>query len=475
MHFPLVLLVCVSSAFKLTCEATDAENSALGRVIDLRKVNLLADFQEEENRIFEELPPKCLVKKTLKSSSSHFEYYANTKEFYKSLATQSSLSASLQSAYSLGVTVSVATKSKSSQQSEVSGMSLIKQALTEKIHVDKECLLSDDISTLKGTFLNDLEDLPVNVENPWDSKSWVKYRTFLKKYGSHAITSVKRGSKFQQMTFAESSKAYTERDFQVKACVSVAGPTKVGKVGVSACSNVSQSEISKASRMSTSEKRFVKGGKRETNSKLANGATSVELLDQLMDEADEFPASVQHTFMAIWTILQSRFKQGSPNNIRATNLEYYYLGFLNYGCPYISSSGLAIQKFDHTSGSSEKYPEFECTLAKEGCHSANDCHYKPIWCSCRGPTCVHYKSMKQDTGDTKETAYANTFDDWGWHGCDWKFWGSSCTCKNENLDQRKTVWSLPNRDAATQKAQTQGAHKKGKRLRSPKYTDRKGK
>ena len=60
MHFPLMLLVCVSYAFKFTCETTDAENSALERVIDLRKVNLLADFQEEENRIFEELPPKCL-------------------------------------------------------------------------------------------------------------------------------------------------------------------------------------------------------------------------------------------------------------------------------------------------------------------------------------------------------------------------------------------------------------------------------
>ena len=110
-HVPLVLLV-----FGL---CTWAENSALGRVIDLRKVNLLADFQEQENRIFEELPPKCLVKKTLMFSSSHFEYYANTKEFYKLLATQSSLSASLQSAYSLGVTVSVATKSKSSQQTGV--------------------------------------------------------------------------------------------------------------------------------------------------------------------------------------------------------------------------------------------------------------------------------------------------------------------------------------------------------------------
>ena len=178
MHVPLVLLVFGLCTFKETCEATYAENSALGRVIDLRKVNLLADFQEQENRIFEELPPKCLVNNTLKSSSSHFEYYANTKGFYKSLATQSSLSASLQSPYSLGVTVSVATKHKSSQQTEVSGMSFIKQAIAEKIHVDIECLLSDDISTLKGTFLKDFEDLPVNISNPWEPNSWREDRNF---------------------------------------------------------------------------------------------------------------------------------------------------------------------------------------------------------------------------------------------------------------------------------------------------------
>ncbi|XP_022778969.1 DELTA-thalatoxin-Avl2a-like [Stylophora pistillata] len=474
MHVPLVLLILVLRAVRERCVATVAENYGLGRVIDLRKVNLLADFQEKENRIFEELPQKCLIKKTLKSSSSHFEYYANTKAFYESLATQSSLSASLQSAYSLGVTVSVATKRKSSKNIEVSGMSLIKQALTEKIDVDKECLLIDYMSTLKGTFIKDLENLPVPIKNPWELNSWREYRTFLNKYGSHAITSVKRGSRFQQMTFAESSKAYSQRDFQVKACVSAAGPTQVGKVGVSACSNVSQSEISKASTMSTSEKRFVKGGKRETNSKLANNATSVELINQLMDEADSSPASVQHTFMAIWTILQSRFKQGSPNNIRATNLEYYYLGFLNFDCPFITSSGLAVQKFDHTTGSSNERPEFECTLAKEGCHNDDDCHYKPFWCSCRGPTCVPYRSVKQGAGDTKETAYANTFEDWGWHGCDWKYAGSWCSCYNKNRDQRKTVWSLPNRDAPAHKASTKTADEKGRGFRSPRYTERKG-
>ena len=57
MHFPLVLLVFVLYTFKETCEATVTEYSELGRVIDLRKVNLLANFNEQENRIFEELPP----------------------------------------------------------------------------------------------------------------------------------------------------------------------------------------------------------------------------------------------------------------------------------------------------------------------------------------------------------------------------------------------------------------------------------
>ena len=132
-----------------------------------------------------------------------------------------------------------------------------------------------------------------------------------------------------------------------------------------------------------------KAGKRATNSKLANGATSVELLGQHKNEADEFPASVQNTFMAIWTILQSQFKKGSPNNIGTTNLEYYCLGFLNYGCPFISSSGLVVQTFDHTRGSSEKYLEFDCTVAKENWHNSDDCRYRPIWCFCRVSTCVY--------------------------------------------------------------------------------------
>ena len=152
---------------------------------------------------------------------------------FQSLATESSLTASLTSTFTLGATVSVATKSKSSEKTEVS-ISLIKQALTEKIYVDKECLVNDEKSTLKRGFLDYLENLPLKIEKAWFHNSWKEYRTFLKKYGSHVITSVKHGSRFQQMVFAKSSESYSERDFQVRACVSAADPMSVGKLGVSA-------------------------------------------------------------------------------------------------------------------------------------------------------------------------------------------------------------------------------------------------
>ena len=154
------------------------------------------------------------------------------------------------------------------------------------------------------------------------------------------------------MVLAESSQSYSERDFQMKACISAAGPTPIGKLDISACSNGTSSKRSKASKMSVSETRFVRGGLRATNNELANGETSAELIKKLIKEADEATSPIQYTFMPISSILQTRFKPGSMNYIRATNLEYYYNGFFNYGCHYVVD----------------------------------------VWCNCRGKTCVRHKS-----------------------------------------------------------------------------------
>ena len=220
MFVSLLLFLCVTLAFSEATKDTIGESEGLGKVVYLPDINILADFHEKENRIYEPLPSECFTKKPLKSSSSKFDYYKSTKELYQSLATESSLSASFTSTFSLSTTVSAATKRKSSEKMEVSGISLIKEALTEKIYVHKDCLVKEKKnSTLDEDFLDYLENLPLMIEAPWFRNSWKEYRTFLIKYGSHVITSVVRGSRFQQMVFAESCESYSERDFQVKACV----------------------------------------------------------------------------------------------------------------------------------------------------------------------------------------------------------------------------------------------------------------
>ena len=470
MIAPLILVIyltvlSVPSARGTKDTLTTSETQELGKVINLGKTNLLEDFKEKETSIFEAFPSECFRKEKLNSTRSLFEYYESTKAFYSKLATQAGLDVSLQSAYSLSASLSSVTQSTSSSKSKVSGISLIVEALTEKIHLNKDCL-NDESSKLKQSFVDKLERLPLKIDEPWERNSWRSYKDFLNTHGSHVITSVMRGARIKQTSFSRSSESYSERDFQVKSCVSFAGPTSAGKVGVSACANISKSESSKASDMSTTDKLLIRGGSRETRSKLLHDR-SKELIQQLMNEAADTHSSVQHTFRAIWKVLRSRFPSGSPNYVRGLNLQYYYLGFLNYGCPYVKggkgNNKVQIQKFDYTQRSNDQYPEFECSLAKEGCHSDDDCHYKPIWCSCRGPTCVHYKTEEQDTGASKESAYANTRQDWGWQGCDWKLAGSWCACYNEHRDWRKVVWSLPSKDYVARKsAAYHGAPSKAK-------------
>ena len=426
----------------------------LGRAINLRRTNLLGDFLEGEASVFERLPEKCFVKQKLQYTGSNYDYYASTRAFYSKLAVGAGLDASLQSTFTLGVTLSTLVQTSSSKESKVSGISLNVRALTDKILVDKDCL--DNDATLTKSLVHDFERLPVKINEPWLLNSWRPYNSFLDEHGSHIITSVERGASIVQTAFAQSSESYSERDFQVKSCVSLAGPTSVGKIGVEACANVSKSEISKAKDMQTTDKLVLRGGTEQTRNKLRTKRTA-ELIEDFLNEASKSDSAVQHTFRPLWKILQNRFPIGSDNYVRALNLEYFYLGYLNYGCKYSESGGVDIQKFDYSRVSTKTSPDFQCTLASEGCHNNGDCHYKPIWCSCRGPSCIHYKSDKQDTGIIKTTAYANTGQDWGWHGCGWRLAGSWCECQNRNRYLRKTVWQLPTRDVV-QKDAFRGGH-----------------
>ena len=447
-------LTAISSAQEVKgnkrTEATK-ETAELGKALNLHKTNILEDFKEREASIFEPFPEECFKKEKLNISKSYYNYYESTKAFYSKLATSTGLDVSLESTYSLGVTLNSVTKRTNSKESNLSGISLVVEALVKKLRLNKDCL-NDDNHNFKKSFIADLERLPLKINRPWLQNSWRSYHDFLEEYGSHVVTSVLRGSRIKQMSFTRSSKSYSERELQVKACVSLAGTISAGNIGVSACTNVTKSESYKAYQMSTTDKRIVRGGSSATRNKLLHNM-SKELIERLMNEASETHSSVQHTFRAVWQILQSRFTSGSPNYVRALNLQYYYLGYLNYGCHYQERRGLAFQKFDYTKRTSDNYPEFECSLARGGCHSDNDCHYRPVWCACRGETCVRYVKEKQDTGVSKVKATPNigSWGDMGWHGCDWRVWASYCACYNYDRHVRRVVWSLPSRDVASDK------------------------
>ena len=113
--------------------------------------------------------------------------------------------------------------------------------------------------------------------------------------------------------------------------------------------------------------------------------------------------------------------------------------------------GLALKKFDFTKRTSNNYPEFECSLARGGCHGDNDCHYRPVWCACRGETYVRYVKEKQDTGvsKVKATLHIGSWGDMGWYGCEWSVWASYYACYNYDRHVRKVVWYLPSRDVAS--------------------------
>ena len=330
---------------------TDPVSKELGKGVDLRKINLLGDFQEAESSVFEPLPEKCFKKENLHYTGSNFDYYASTKAFYSKMALGAGLDASLESGFTLGATLSGVVQKKESKEAQISGMPLNIRALTEKFLVTKDCFHNEELSNLSKNLVEDFERLLMTISQPWLANSWKAYGAFLETYGSHDVTTVKRGASIRQTTFAESSKSYSQRDFQVKSCVSLAGPTSVGKVGVKACTNVSKEEVAKTSSMNTVDNIVLRGGTLETRNALRGDRTE-KLIEKFLNEAGKSDSAIEHTFRSLWNILQSRFGISSDNYVRAVNLQYYYVGYLNYGCRHSESGGVHMQKFDYT-----KYPK----------------------------------------------------------------------------------------------------------------------
>ncbi|KAL9987581.1 hypothetical protein ACROYT_G001916 [Oculina patagonica] len=279
--------------------------------------------------------PTCTKEAKEDISTRGFQFYKDTEEFYSTLTTTSGLEGSLKTDFSLGLTLDLASRNVGGTNRTVTGNSLLFVASYRQDMLEKKCLTDD--------------------------------KHFDKEF-------LEMGSIINQMAFAETEDFYTERDFQVKSCISLGVPLDALFGG---CSGIDKSEILRVSKMSMRGELVIKGGTTETRNELINKNRTADLIEKFMNEANATNAAIQYSFTSIWDILQSLYVGKNNNNfVRAVNLEFYYLGFLNYGCYYKTGGGQDLQMFNFTQSSTPTSPQYECTLAPDGCHGSSDCWHR---------------------------------------------------------------------------------------------------
>ena len=400
IFLPITRILCLFWVTLLLCQYASAKYS-IGEAFYLPDSDLLGTFTEGAS-IFQEIPKECIKYHNQSKTRNDRSFYENVESFYKSVAVSASISPDVTGPFTMGVTLSSASKSMSSGSVNVTGTSINLHTLKDYYRISKDCLNKEKFSK---EFEEDFERLPTTIEDPSERSDWGDYNTFLKKYGSHILTAVHRGSRMVQWTFAKESKKYSEKDLALASCIKIANvPAQAALLSMNACGNYSKEDIQRGSEMSTSNKLTLLGGTIETRSKLQQTRTP-ELIVQFMREAETHPSPAIYKFTSIWNVLKRRYiGQRQEPLVRALNLQAYYEGMLDFGCTRQVRGKVVLRQFVLTSAPTSQ-PHYECRVPPPGCQTDSDCHYQWVRCYCYGASCVDSRELYDSSSKIKEERF----------------------------------------------------------------------
>ena len=192
------------------------------------------------------------------------------------------------------------------------------------------------------------------------------------------------GASIKQWTFAKKSKQYTQHQLKIKSCLEFGA----WLVNVKACAGVTKDQINQIQDLEMRSKLELRGGSDQTRNQLLNNRTN-ELITKFLIEGRKFETLIKDKYTAIWDIIKEKYPSNSKFYVIALNMEQYYMGFLDFGCDFISDGNIMLRRFQLSPYSSKETPHYQCVLEREGCHDDTDCS-DTTKSNCDGETCVEH-------------------------------------------------------------------------------------
>ena len=256
-------------------------------------------------------------------------------------------------------------------------------------------------SNVNEEFLSDFKKLPVQINNPEKNIEWQSFNSFLNKWGSHVMTQIMFGSRFEHWESCINSNEDIQKSLAIKACLAIDGPAaEITLITANACSKYNSEEIKQAMKIETNQNTVIVGGTSKTRKDLIEKRDEVNLRN-FLDSSDESNQAIGYQFTPIWEIYQQvslnsgciasleggdKSSEECKDLQRCLNLEAAY-AYQAVKCGELkTTNGEVYQKFEKNDDILD-INTYKCKASKEGCsHGSTDCHMGLGGCKAYGPS-----------------------------------------------------------------------------------------
>jgi len=146
----------------------------LGQAFFLHKMDLLSkQLQATGTEIFRHMKyDKCILTDKVATIEDDSTFFSSTESLYQAVGTETKVDASLKGTYTLGASVSAVTNNIASENTQVSGLSLIIKSENRIEGLKKDCI---NYLPLSERFMKDFQMLPSKIKDPAYRQSWSMY------------------------------------------------------------------------------------------------------------------------------------------------------------------------------------------------------------------------------------------------------------------------------------------------------------